>query len=570
MRNILIHTVLILCFTSVFAQKNENDFTIRLRQQNEIEYEASLIEASKQTMLGNYNDAMSLYMKCLSLYPQSSAAMYEMARIFYINKDINASVELMTKVVSLSPKNVWYNLFYFQLLKQKKQFDKAETVMKNIIKLAPDNDLNYYELASIYIQQKNFCKAEKLYKQMETVWGTSPTLSEEVVKLAIEQNNISKSKKLLHSLIEKYPNEERYYLVLMDINKQIKAYDDAIDIAKKYLATFPDNNDMEVELFKLYYSKPDTILAMQQLQKLVAIPSIPAKSKSLIFEQIQKDKIIKSFSNYEDDLTKSMLLVHPDDIDVHLARARYCIKANKTQDAQTELYYVLNKDKSNAEVFEQLLQIEIKEGNWKAVNELCTQAIQYYPVNANLYFYAGFSAWKLEKFDDAINVLLTGCTYATSQEQKGQFYMYLGESYFKLNDHVKCYYFFDKSITAFPTNDGALNNYSYYLSLTKDSLSKALEMTKLSNKLSPKNPVYLDTYAWVLFKLGRYIDAKIKIEEAISFGGSSNSEIVEHYGDILFKNGMEKEALDSWIKAKNLGGNSNSLDKKISLKSYTE
>ena len=95
-------------------------------------------------------------------------------------------------------------------------------------------------------------------------------------------------------------------------------------------------------------------------------------------------------------------------------------------------------------------------------------------------------------------------------------------------------------------------------------------MTKLSNKLSPKNPVYLDTYAWVLFKLGRYIDAKTKIEEAISFGGSSNSEIVEHYGDILFKNGMEKEALDSWIKAKNLGGNSNSLDKKISLKSYTE
>ena len=52
-----------------------------------------------------------------------------------------------------------------------------------------------------------------------------------------------------------------------------------------------------------------------------------------------------------------------------------------------------------------------------------------------------------------------------------------------------------------------LNNYAYYLSVRGERLGKALEMTEKSNRLSPNNPVFLDTWAWVLYKKGDFEEA---------------------------------------------------------------
>ena len=570
MQKAVLYIGFLLFSLSSLAQKGEDDFSIRLREKNEMDYESTFIEASKQTMFGNSNEAMNLYMKCLSIYPESTASMYEMARLFFNNKDYDASISLMEKVVSLNSQNEWYNLFLLQLYKQKKQYEKAEVICKNLIKLTPQKELNFYELGEIYIEEKKLGKAENLYKQIESKWGYSATLMEEKVKLALIQNKSGKAIKLLNNLILKTPDEQRYYLVLVDIYKQTHNVDQAINVAKSYINQFSDADDMHLDLFNLYYAKPDTLAALQELRTIISLSTISFENKTKLLTKVSNEAVIKSISLYEDEFTSALVKQNPQNPDVLLLRAKYCLKVNKIEEAKNTFYVLYKKDKSNAEAIENLLNIEIKQENWSGVYDLCSQSLLFYPANANLYFYAGLAANQIEKYNESINYLMSGTPYATTAEMKGQFYLYLGESYYKIKDLTKCYYFFDKSISVNPTDVVALNNYSYYLSLMKDSLNKALEMTKLCNKLKPKDPTFLDTYAWVLFKLGRYSDAKEKIEEAITNGGSSINEIVEHYGDILFKNSMENEALENWIKAKGLGSKSELLDKKISLKQYVE
>jgi len=555
---------------SSFAQKKEDDFTMRLRDKKEIEYEANLIEASKQNMLGNSNEAMNLYMQCLSINPESTTSMYEMARLFVAGKDYDAAINLMTKALLLNPQNEWFNEFILQLYKQKRQFDKAESICLNLLKLVPNKESNYYELVDIYIEEKKFSKAEKLFDEIQVRWGNSAELIEEKVKLALVQNKADKAIKLLNKLITQTPDEQRYYLVLIDIYKQTNKLDLAIKMAKQYINQFSEADEMHLELFDIYYSKPDTTAALNELRAIVSSTTISYEDKTKLLTKVGNESVIKSMSLYEDEFTAELLKQNPENTDVLLARAKYCLKAKKFDEAKTEFYSIYKKDKSNGETIENLLNIELQANNWNGVYDLCTQALMFYPANPNLYFYAGVSACQIEKYNDAINFLMSGAAYVTTSEMKGQFYQYLGESYYKIKDYTKCYYFYDKSITANPTDYVALNNYSYYLSLMKDSLNKALDMTKMCNKLKPKDPTFLDTYAWVLFKLGRYTEAKLKIEEAINYGGSSVNEIVEHYGDILFKNSMESEALDNWIKAKGLGCKSENLDKKISLKQYIE
>jgi len=570
MQKRFLHIAFLILSVTSFAQKKEDDFTMRLRDKKEMDYESTLIEASKQSMLGNTNEAMNLYMQCLSLNPESTASMYEMARLFFNNKDYDASISLMAKAVSLNPQNEWYNLFLLQLYKQKKQLEKAEDICLNLIKLTSQRDIYYYEIAGIYLEERKFSKAESLYKEIESKWGYSATLFEEKVKLSLMQNKPDKAIKLLKNLLVKTPDEQRYYLVLVDIYRQTHKTDKAIEIAKSYINQFSDADDMHLLLFDLYYSKPDTSEALAELRNIITSSSIPFEDKTKLLTKVSKESVIKSISKYEDEFTSALVKQNPENTDVLLSRAKYCMKVDKLDEAKKDFYILYKKDKSNADAIENLLNLELKDNNWNAVYELCSQSILFFPANANLYFYAGVSACQIEKYNESINYLMTGVTYVTSTEMKGQFYQYLGESYYKLNDFTKCYYFFDKSISANPTDAVALNNYSYYLSLVKDSLKKALEMTKLCNKLKPKESTFLDTYAWVLFKLERYGDAKTKIEEAITNGGSTVPEIVEHYGDILFKNSMENEALENWIKAKGLGLKSETLDKKISIKQYIE
>jgi len=88
----------------------------------------------------------------------------------------------------------------------------------------------------------------------------------------------------------------------------------------------------------------------------------------------------------------------------------------------------------------------------------------------------------------------------------------------------------------------ALNNYAYYLSLRNERLDLAMKYSSLTIEIEPDNPSFLDTTAWILYKLGEYGEALKYIEMAYQNGGNHRYEIVKHYGQILVKLGRVEEA----------------------------
>ena len=60
------------------------------------------------------------------------------------------------------------------------------------------------------------------------------------------------------------------------------------------------------------------------------------------------------------------------------------------------------------------------------------------------------------------------------------------------------------------------------------------------------------------------------LEKSLDIGGASSATIVEHYGDVLFQLGREEEALKEWNAAKDLGSDSEWIDKKIRDKTLYE
>ena len=99
------------------------------------------------------------------------------------------------------------------------------------------------------------------------------------------------------------------------------------------------------------------------------------------------------------------------------------------------------------------------------------------------------------------------------------------------------------------------------LARAKKMIVKCLELTA-----NEPNASYIDTYAWVLYKLGEYELARTQIEQAVSLKNNS-PVILDHYGDILYKLGLEKEAVKYWEKAYKLDPNNLKLMEKINIHS---
>ncbi len=91
-------------------------------------------------------------------------------------------------------------------------------------------------------------------------------------------------------------------------------------------------------------------------------------------------------------------------------------------------------------------------------------------------------------------------------------------------------------------------DHDYRLPQALDYLLKAVE-------LDPKNGAIADSYAWILFKLKRYEEAKKEILRALELlGDDADATITDHAGDIFHALGDNAAARKYWEKAMSLDG----------------
>jgi tetratricopeptide (TPR) repeat protein len=123
-----------------------------------------------------------------------------------------------------------------------------------------------------------------------------------------------------------------------------------------------------------------------------------------------------------------------------------------------------------------------------------------------------------------------------------------GAEYEKMGNFDKAVEAFELLLTIDPDHDGALNFLGYMLADKGVRLNDALTMIQKAVKADPENGAYLDSYAWVLYKLGRYSEALAQIRKAIA-KVPNDPVVFEHLGDIHAALGNTKEARDAWQKA---------------------
>lgn len=129
------------------------------------------LEAEKARLTGEYPMALALYAKYIDLNNQNPTAFYNIARIYFHNKDVPAAIKNAKKAAQLDPTNKYFQEFYIQLLVYNNDTRQAESQFNILIRKNPENDDYIYKKAMLYVKAKEYEKAINTFSDLEKKVG---------------------------------------------------------------------------------------------------------------------------------------------------------------------------------------------------------------------------------------------------------------------------------------------------------------------------------------------------------------------------------------------------------------
>ena len=531
------------------TQEVEKDTTSKqtkeLTERQKLKYQFAFIEGMKQKALENYSKSISYFYNCLDLKPNAAAVHYQISLINNLLEETDVALRYAKKAIENDPNNKYYREHIFQLYLRTNQPKKAIAQYEYLLNQGLENIDYFYDLAQLYRRTGQYKKAIKMLNELEDRAG----LNEQVLVLKkILYTKIGNKYKAIEetkTLINNFPDDTRYYGMLAELYASYQEYEKAEEMYDKLFELDSTNNLGQISLVKYYEYKQLHGKALDQHLKVIDHNQIDFGTKFLVFMNFLEKKEV--YQNYQDKMKialESLNENYPDRYEVHTLYTDFFLKTNRYPEAAVHLEKLVNSKHEKPPYWRQLLSIYSYTGNFHKMFIYGNQAMKKYKEEPRFYLLAGIGAIQSNKSDTAVTILKEGLKILKDQkEMKTQFYGQLGQAYHNLKNHSQSDRYFEKVLELEPGNVFVANNYSYYLSIRGEKLQRAQELSRKTIKKHPKNSIYLDTYAWVLYKLEKYNKAEKYIKKAIQHSGSNDPEVLEHFGDILFKTGEKEEAL---------------------------
>jgi tetratricopeptide (TPR) repeat protein len=543
-----------------------------LTEKEELDFAYLFFEASKDKMLGNYPQSIAKFSQAIRINPRNAAAHYELSQMYLQNGNADLAEISGQQAIKFDTKNIWYKLSLANIYERTGKLDKIAPLIKAVADANPANNEYQYTLANAYSMTGKYDEAIKIFDKLESQMGISEEFAVQKKALYMRMRKPEKAIDEIRKLMNAFPDEVSYRGFLAEIYEEQGQDENALKEYLEVVRIDPTNASVYFSLAEYYRRTGDKEKSVEALRKAMGNPNTDVDLKLQVLSSYYELSMqYPELSVQALELCSLMVVAHPESARARAVYGDFLYREGKMEEAREQFEKVLLDDKSVFGVWNQLLMIESELKNHKRVVELSTEAIELFPTSPVFYLYKGISSIQLKQYESAIESLKGGAEITVGNNAlSAQFFASLGDSYnatkqFKESDDA-----YEKALRYDANNTYVLNNFAYYLSVRKDKLDRALELSTKCNDLKPNIASFLDTKAWIYYQQADYQNAAIWIDKAIESGGMKSGTIVEHKGDILWKLGKTADALDFWKRAKELGSAGEKLDQKINNQNLIE
>jgi pentatricopeptide repeat protein len=399
-------------------------------------------EALKQKGIENYERSVTALLKCIDLDDSESVYYFELGKNYNKLKNFGQAEDALKQAVKMEPDNEWYLDELYDIYAQQNEYDKAIKTVKQLVKYHPD----YKEdLATLYVSTKNYDEALKILDEMDKEHGLSPT--RDLLRNQIYDLTGRKKEQIenLEDRVEDNPDEESNYLALIYRYSENGDNEKAFETAKKLLEIKPNSELVHLALYKFYLEDNDSDKAIESMKIVMQSSHIKPNAKTMVL--VDFVEFVSVNPEYEDDLVEVTTLITEDNNEAsYLEIAQYFLKKEDKTKALEYYNKALTLNSDSYGILRNIMLLQIDLEYFEQAEIQSRDALDKFPAQPLFYLVNGVALNKLDKPNDAIEILEMGLDYLIENpKMEAQFYNQLSTAYTAINNTSKAKTFSDKA-----------------------------------------------------------------------------------------------------------------------------
>ena len=473
------------------------------------------------------------------------------------------AVEYAERAYLADTTNRYYLEDYGRALVQGGEYSKAVSIFGKIVQKSTEPN-DYRILAILLDGSRKTTEAIAVLDTAEVRFGRIPLLGRLRQYYLLKTGQTLAAEADAHKAIEEAPYLAENHISLAEIYSATRR--DSLALASYQRAIAIDSLDVEpwLALGEYYQKRGDVGAYLTILERIFGNDQLPLQGKIEEWKSLSNDmNAYRKFYPQYDALIKRLYIRHPESKEVATSYAQHLILSGEVEEALRLCKQLIDYKKPNIEEFTRVIEIENHLNRPDSVRHYTDVALALFPHNTDLLHLRGALALQRKEFDDAIVLYNEALKHADNDTLRSSLWGAIGDVEHQRNEMKRCFKAYDKALRYHADNAMVLNNYAYFLSEDGKSLERALTMISRALALSQNNSTYLDTMAWVLYKLGRYDEAKKYMQQALSLDRHRSAELALHYGDILHALGEEFMARTYWRKALERGADKEEIERRF-------
>lgn len=506
-------------------------------------------------------------------------AWYELAQLL-LYSDAPAALRYAERAFRTDTTDKWYLLQLGQAQILNDRYRDALRTYDRLREADAQNPDIYRVLAMLYEQEGQPFSAIAALDSAEVRFGKIDFLSELKRRLLVGTRQYDRAVEEAQALVDAAPYKAENHLLLGELYARQKR--DSLALAHYDAAFRIDSTSAAVlaAYSEFYNERRDYAAALNYSRRLFAGDEMPLDDKISYFDRITGDRnFYGTYYLQIHDLAMTLAMKYPHDPRVVKLYGDHLIASGQLDDALAYYKTHLDDQPHRTDCFNMVIDIESYKQRTDSAMLYIAQAKERFPHDASFHLAEGNLLLRTGKYRDAILAYNRSLRYADTDSLRGSIWGVIGDAWHleaeqtrapakdsltpprmrtrylrgARSDMKLCFEAYRNSLRYWPENPMALNNYAYFLTIDPASrqpdFERAFEMSSRAVRLAANNSTYLDTYAWALYRLGRYDEAKKAMQQALSLDRRNSPELQLHYGDILAALGERFMAEVYWKKA---------------------
>ncbi|GEM_PF-2732178 len=459
--------------------------------------------------------------------PMAMASLYtEIGNLYSQQEDDKNAIIYIAKAYELLPDNDKIGIFLGRLYAITGNFEKSINTLESVVKFSPGNPEALYLISEIsyILQRPDTLSIARKYKAMD---NKPDALIDGIIEELTGKDKESELKfyavlsnepRRLSAHIGRYRIEEREKnresmknrsLFISGIAQEYSAYSISQLYMQKYF-TIMNEISQEKDFHKKFFLTPWESGKITDFFSTEEVSSIDGLATAFREAYIHYGSILEG-------LEQPLLAMVYYKRSIHISQREILFMQKKMEarliSGKALGQYKQERENSIHKLNQSLawLYNQEKIRNVEQSHKYIDRAIGMNLADPFDYYFKGFLYFHYSQ-DKKAGYLKSKDLFQTSvkmytdrkQEPPGEFYYYLAMAWEKTGDFVRMEKLMDKAIKLNPANANYLNYLAYTYSQNATQLNRAKDMIRAALEIEPENAAYLDSYGWILFRMGNY------------------------------------------------------------------